>query len=389
MSSRYICEVTGKNFSRFLKHLEHVSIWIYSIEYHSDKIIIELDEDGYKKLCKMKTTYQVKVLSYKGKARCFHLLKKYRLFLGSIFLGLMMIFVLSHLIWKIEVIHTKAEIRSLLLDALEEEGVHPFIWKLSYEKKEKVKNAILEAYKDQLEWLEIEEIGTKYLIRVEERKIKLEKEDTTPRNIIASKDAMILSIQAESGEVVTKKFDYVKKGDPLISGIIHKEEEAKKKVRAEGEVYGEVWYTVSVLLPVDQQEEKVVGKPKKKLVLHFLNHVIDFEDGYYKTKKTVPILKSFLLPISLEFSTMEEVKMTTKHYDLITGEKEGIRLAREKLLVKLDENSSILSQKVLKKERKGSKIYIEVFFKVKENIVTYQSLENIDLTQENQTKEEG
>ncbi len=382
MNSRYIIEVKGKNPLRFLKNLQAKKVYLYQIETHPSSLKIEVDDEGLKTIEKMKTVYEIKVLSYKGLARFKYLFYQYRFFLFSSLVGFLFLIILSSMVWKIEVVHTKEEIRTLLFDALEEKGVRPFTFKISYSKKEKIKEEILEEYKEQLEWLEIEEVGTKYVVRVEERKINQEKEDTTPRNIIAKKDAMILSVQASHGEVVTKRFDYVKKGDVLISGIIHKEEEAKSKVRAEGEVYGEVWYTVSVTLPIMRQEEKVLSKPKNKFLLTLFGKTYSLEDGYYKTLSSYPIFKSGAFPFSLSFGTIQKVKLITTHYDLESGTKEGMRLASEKLKVKLDKNSEVTYQKVLKKEKKGSKIYVEVFFKVKEDIVGYESLENVDLAKE-------
>lgn len=389
MTSRYICKVTGKRYERFLKTLRQLHIRIYSISYQEKTMVIEVDEEGYEKLQKIKTTYEIEVISYKGKARIFFYFRKYRIFLSAILFGICLLLALSNLIWKVEVVHSKQEIRMLLTDALEEKGICPFRMKLSFQKKEKIKKEILETYKDKIEWLEIEEVGTKYVVRVEERKKNDKEEDTSPRHIIASKDAMILTIQAEAGEVVKKRFDYVKKGDVLISGIIHKNEEAKSKVKAVGAVYGEVWYTVSILLPVHYYEEKVIGTPKTRLALQALSKTFSLQKGTYRIKKTTPIFKSALFPLSLQIETVEEISQTVKHYDLENGEKEGVHLALEKLKVRLPEKSEILTQKVLKKQKKGSKIYIEVFFKVKEEITAYQSLKDVDLSLENEKQEES
>ncbi len=386
--SHYICAIKGKNYSRFLKTLNHLKIAIYQITYQQGILQIEVDEQGYQKLCKMRTTYEIECIRVKGKAKGILFFKRYHLFLLALFLGFCLLLFLSNLIWKIEVVHTKEEIRTLLLEALEEQNVRPFRFKLSYQEREKVKAKILEAYKDKIEWLEIEEVGTKYYVRVEERKMKTEEEDNTPRNIIASKDAMILSIVAEQGEVVAKKFDTVKKGDLLISGIIHKEEEAKSKVKAKGEVFGEVWYTVSVLLPINHQEEKILGKPKKRWIFHFLDSAFTLEKNTYRTRDAILLFQSPLLPISLRYETIVPTEILFKHYNLQTGEQAAIKQAKEKLKVKLKENSTITFQKVLKKEQKGSKIYVEVFFKVKEEITTYQSLAQLDLAEENKKQEE-
>ena len=388
MNSYYICKVRGKNFHRFIQMLYAHSIPIYQITDLGDCLLITLDEDGYQKVKKIRTSYEITLVGMKGKARYLAFLKKYRLLLASLVIGLFLLFFLSSFIWKIEVVHTSEEIRTLLLDALREEKVYPFRFKLSYQEKEQVKQTILEKYKDKIEWLEIEEVGTKYFIRVEERKIKSQDTKDTPRNIIAKSDAMILSITAEKGEILTKKFDYVKKGDVLISGVIHKEEEAKSKVQAEGQVFGEVWYTVSVLLPTSFEEVTQMGKPKRHLALHLFSSSFGLGTKDYQIRKQTPILKSSMLPFSLSYEEVIPIKTTLKHYNLITGEQRGISLATEKLKLKLQNSSEITYQKVLKKEQKGSKIYIEFFFKVKEDITAYQSIENLDLELENKKQEE-
>ena len=53
---------------------------------------------------------------------------------------------------------------------------------------------------------------------------------------------------------------------------------------------------------------------------------------------------------------------------------ETIKLATKKLEDRLDEQSMILSKKVLKKALKNSKIIVEIFFKVRENITDYKKI---------------
>lgn len=53
---------------------------------------------------------------------------------------------------------------------------------------------------------------------------------------------------------------------------------------------------------------------------------------------------------------------------------EAIKLATKKLEDRLDEQSMILSKKVLKKALKNSKIIVEIFFKVRENITDYKKI---------------
>ena len=53
---------------------------------------------------------------------------------------------------------------------------------------------------------------------------------------------------------------------------------------------------------------------------------------------------------------------------------------------RLSNNEEIITKKVLKKELKNSKIKVEIFFKVKENITSYLDISDINIEEENQRK---
>ena len=56
--------------------------------------------------------------------------------------------------------------------------------------------------------------------------------------------------------------DYVNKNEVIISGNITKKDEVKGRVKAEGTVYGETWYTVKVMLPRTYNNIIYTGKRK-------------------------------------------------------------------------------------------------------------------------------
>jgi len=130
--------------------------------------------------------------------------------------------------------------------------------------------------------LEIDRVGTKYVVNVEERKKKKVDTDTSPRDIVAKKDCMILSINAQNGEVVKKKYDYVKKGDVIVSGTIKNKEDEVSKIKAQGQVFGEVWYKVTTEIPVHYYEENPTGKKKRVLTLKVLDKKISLELKRYQ-----------------------------------------------------------------------------------------------------------
>lgn len=377
MTNRYRIKITGKDPKYFLRHLIVKKIKLYNIIEDHDGISLTVDEVDYAKILKMKTSYNIKIVNRFGVAKLRYLLLKYKYILSFLFLTLGLMIILSHFIFFIDVIHSKEEIRELVENDLKEFGISKYRFRVSYAKKEEIRNKILEKEKDKIEWLEIDRIGTRYIVNVEERLIKDNKVDNEVRDIVAKKDAMILNIEAETGEIVRKKYEYVRKGDTIVSGTIKNKEDEVSKVKAEGKVYGEVWYSVTVELPKKYYEEKKTGKTSKALTLRIANKKISVpfsKDNKSYISEDSPILENNLIPIKLVLETKHEIEIIDKEYNMDNSSSEAIKLATKKLEERLDEQSMILSKKVLKKTLKNSKIIVEIFFKVRENITDYKKI---------------
>ena len=377
MTNRYRIKITGKDPKYFLRHLIVKKIKLYNIIEDHDGISLTVDEVDYAKILKMKTSYNIKIINRFGVAKLRYLLLKYKYILSFLFLTLGLMIILSHFIFFIDVIHSKEEIRELVENDLKEFGISKYRFRVSYDKKEEIRNKILEKEKDKIEWLEIDRIGTRYIVNVEERLIKDNKVDNEVRDIVAKKDAMILNIEAETGEIVRKKYEYVRKGDTIVSGTIKNKEDEVSKVKAEGKVYGEVWYSVTVELPKKYYEEKKTGKTSKALTLRIANKKISVpfsKDNKSYISEDSPILENNLIPIKLVLETKHEIEIIDKEYNMDNSSSEAIKLATKKLEDRLDEQSMILSKKVLKKTLKNSKIIVEIFFKVRENITDYKKI---------------
>ena len=388
MNSRYRILIQGKNVSYFVSLLIGKHVSIYQKEEVPSGVILLVDAEGWKIIQEIKTSYSITILNCYGIAKIQYLVHKYFVFLLGIVFFLGIIFFLSHVIFQVDVVHSNELIRSIIYEDLKQFGIEKFHFKVSYEEKEEIVEKILEKETEKIEWLEIEEVGTKYIVRVEERKKSKEKKACRPQNIVAKKDAMILEIHAEEGEVKKKKLDYVKRGDVIISGLIYNKEDIVSKRCARGQVFGEVWYQVTLEIPKHYHEEKVTGKKKRKLEVQFLNttyHLFSHYDTYQKKSKV--LLKSRLLPIQFLFSTYLETEVIDEKYTLDSIDSKAYSLALEKLSQQLSKDDEVISKKILKKYEKDSKIIVEVFFRVKEDITDTVSIENVDINKENQKEE--
>ena len=388
--SSYILKITGKRIDTFLMLLVRFSINFKVLKRERDFIIIEVLEEDYNNLLKINTTYKIEILKRKGFLNIVHFIKTRKIFITIALLGFVFFNLLTNMVFSIKVIDTDSELRDRILNDLEDLGLRKYSFKISYKEKEKIEEAILKKEKDILEWIEIEEVGVSYevkLIRRVKEDIKKEKE---PQDIIAKKTGLVTRIVAESGEVITKKNAYVKKGDTLISGLIKNKDNIVSKVRAEGFVYAEVWYKVSLSVPFTYHEEIKTGNNKNVVEISFLSNDIAITefDKYKHSKDTKKVLyKHPLLPISINLTKKEEIKSTD--IDFREDYKDNIKpLAVEKLKNKLGNDIKILLEKVLKKEVNTDRIDIEIFFKVEEDITSYKSLKDFNIEDANKKLEE-
>ena len=272
--SKVSLKIKGRNINRFIKKLTTKKINILSLnQINRNEVKILIYKEDYEEVLKIKSIYEVLEEDTFGYIKIKKLIKLNTHLIICLLIGLTIFFLLTNIVFDIEVVHSNKDIRNLIKDELKENGINKYSLKKSYKKLDKIKEKILNKHPDKIEWLEIETKGTKYIIRVEEREIINNKQDNLPRNIVAKKDAIIKKTTASKGVIVRNTDDYVKKGDTIINGdIILEEKKSMGKVKAEGKVYGEVWYVTKTEYPFVYYEEKETGKKKESYNIKFLNY---------------------------------------------------------------------------------------------------------------------
>lgn len=385
--NRYVIKIEGRRPSSLLSLLIILKIPFIKKAETKDSLIIEIEENQFQRIKKLVPTYEVTILKRTGISYLLNLYKTKKVFLFSILFAFLVITVLTNITFSIRIVETDSAIKEMLLDDLKENGIIKYHFKVPYKKKEQIRQKILDKEKDSLEWLEIEEIGTMYQVKAIKRVNNPKEETLTPRSIVAKKKGRITRIEADYGEVTAKKNDVVEKGDTLISGLIKNKDEIKTKVAARGKVYAEVWYQVNLNLPTIYQEETKTGNQKNILEILFLDKNI-FISELFKYQNSINkekvIYQSNLIPFRISFTKKEEINIKQVTYQNKSSQKEKEQLAIKKLKQRLGNNIKILSINVLKKKTSADRIEVELFFKVEEDITSYSSLENIDITLENQ-----
>lgn len=379
-SSSIKIKVTGRNINNFLKRLINNNINIEKVIPISHKEIdLIINYQDLDKVLKLKTIYNIKIVRYYGKLRIIKRIKKDIFILSSLLISLLLIYTLSNIIFKIEVIHSNNNIIKLVTKELEDNGIKKYKFVKNYQEIEKIKKKILEENKDTLEWLEIIREGTKYTIRVEERIINNKPKDNKIYNIVASKNAVIKNIYAESGEKIRSINTYVKKGDIIISSDITLPNNEKISKTASGKVQGEVWYNINIEYPYQYHEMKYTGNKKKVLVLNLLNKRISFFDFHkYKTfnRNIKYIFNNNITPISLIYEDEYETNIINEVYDYNTAREKAITKAKEKILEKYPNIKDITDIKIIKEEDKKNKISLNLFVTCLEDITEYKEVNN-------------
>ena len=376
--SKIKINIKGRKIERFIKRLADNKINIYNMEMinRNEANIVILKSD-YLKVLNIKSIYEFNIVGGTGMIKIRKTLKLNSLILVFLVIGIIVLQILSRMIFSIEVVHTDKSIRNKMLSELENYGLKIHAFKKSYDEVQKIKEQILTNHKDDIEWLEIENIGTKYIVRLEERKIKNNEESNEKRHVIASKNAIIKKIEAENGEIVKEINSYVNAGDIIISGNITLNEQVKNTVSASGHVYGEVWYKVKVDYPLAYSEKYETGNSQKRLVFNFLNKSYELWFKKYKDKNvsSKTLLKHIFLPISFTYDNQREVIAIDEVYTIEQAIKKAEERAYSEINSKLNDKEKILSSKNLKVDVNDSKIELEMFFTVYEDITEYQKIE--------------
>ena len=362
---------------KYLNRLIQNKIKFQKIIYQKKSCLLYVDKENYDKLNKYLEIYDITLERVEGLEKYLFLLKKNIIFITSVINGIIFLYLLSNIIFDIKIMTDKKDLVKILNNELEYYGISKYHFVKSFKEKEEIKNKILNDYKDKIEWLEIDRVGSRYYIRVLERIVNKKDDREIYQNVVAKKNAVIMEIRSSSGQIIKKVNDYVNKGDVIISGNITKKDEIKNVVKAEGIVYGETWYNVKVELPRSYERTVYTGNSYNRYTLDifdkkfFLFGKKDYREEEYDDKL---ILSSNLLPFRFNKTEVKETKKVSSIYTYDEALNKGLEVARNKLFDNLDKDSKILFQKKLKLYEEHDKIIVEVFFKVYENITDYQEI---------------
>jgi len=375
--------IEGKNINNYIKRLIKEKINIINLKYiNYNKVEIIIKYSDYLKLKDNRSIYKLKIIDKYGKIKFKDKIKNNYILLLSLIIGIFIIIFLSNIIFNIEIIHTNKDIIELIEKELKNYNIEKYEFKKSYNEIEKIEDKILENNKTKLEWIEIEEVGTKYIIRIEERKIKENNKNTKYQNIVMEKSGMLKKIIATSGEKTKEINTFAPKDSVVIKRIITKPNGELIYTKAEGTVYATVWYTIDIEYPYHYKEEILTGNKKEVLYIQFLNKKISlFHFNKYKNFQSEPniIIYNNILPLKLIKEKQYEVKIIDEIYTEDEVINKAIELSESRLLSSNSKIISIDNVSVISKENLDSKIKLKLFLSVTEDVTTIKEIEKEEI----------
>lgn len=387
MNSYLYLKVDGKSINKFLLKCNRNNINILNIRYLSYKsVVILINKDDYNKIKKIKGAVKVKVVGSEGIVKYKSLVNKYKYLLISFLLGILLLIFLSNIIFSVEVIGDNNSLNLEIKKELSNYNIEKYKFKKSYKYIEEVKKKIKNKYKDNIEWIEIKENGVKYIVNFVERKVSKEEENSEIYSIVSTKSGVIKDIYSESGISLVDIGNYVNKGDILISSDIILNEEVKNRVNAKGKVYAETWYKAKVEYPLNYKEIKYTSRKRKILYFKIGNKY--FELFKYKNfdRKNIISYKDKITGISFGLEEIRETIVINKKYNNKKALNKAIKEAKNKINLKLNEDEYIINEKTLNFYNNGSKIIVDIFFSVYEEIGEEKVIE---MGEENDTENIG
>lgn len=373
----------GKGTERLVNMLTRRGLHIWDVKrVGSESLIFHMDFREISKLRQVlrKSDCKVKFLQGKGVPFLMKRVMKNSGFLVGLIAFLICIFVLSNMVWGIEVKDAKPETEHAIRKELDKMGVKIGKMQFLVDDVDTIQRKLSDRI-GALTWVGVELKGTTYHFRVVEKRQPKEVEKTSPQNLVASKKAIITEMFVEKGQPKVKVNDYVSKGQLLVSGLIGKEDKPQI-VSAQGKIRGQTWYKAKVEVPLKTNFSVYNGNETSKHYLKVSDLSIPiwgFKDPGYKkqVKETTDRPFHFLqweLPLSYKVETLRSKDDIVRSYTKEEAITEGKKMARADLRKHLDEEDEIVGEKILHESMENGKVKLSIHYQVIEDIAVGQPI---------------
>ena len=345
--------IEGYYIERFINICTTSKILIWNLKRDKGvRLYLNIGINDFYRVVKIakKLKCKVKINKKRGIPFIINKYRKRKIFLLSLFIIIIMMFVSTGYIWNIEiVVEGNLPLENIKEDVIEA-GLKTGLKKENIHTEEIVNQIRLK--RDDISWIGIELKGTNAIVKVVKAKEAPEIIDENDYcNIVATKAGTITQIVAQNGTALVKPGDKVEKGQILIQGAMEGKYTGIRYVHSLGEVKAIVEYSKTQEIKLKTEEIVKTGNIEKKYQIKFNN----FQINFYKTlsnfkiydtiEEDKKIFSNFYLPISVTKITNEELEKNSKTYTVEEATEIGTKKIEQEIETEIENKQNILRKK--------------------------------------------
>lgn len=379
-------KVWGYSVERLLNLCGNHDVLVWDIEDHGDYHTMRMSIAGFfalKPLLK-KTGTRAAVIGKYGLPFFVSKMWRRKLFVAGLFGCIFFWCLASRFVWDIQIEGNFALTEDVLMDYLEEQGVHTAMNKSALEIEE-LEQSLREDY-DLITWTSVQLRGTTLLIHIKENEMPVyddrnKAEAERGMDLVAEKEGVVTYIITRSGVPQVACGDSVQKGDVLVSGAVPVYNE-DTTVRRYQYVVADADVTLSYARNLSLEEEvaydekcytgetieiPVVGSGEKEVAFRFRKVPYAFYDTS-EEKKQVRLLDHLYLPLYYGKRTVQEYEIVSKMH---TGEEMKTLLQERfrKIISTLNEKGVQITEKNVTIKKNDKKWVLHAHMQLEESAV--------------------
>ncbi|CAM3106474.1 sporulation protein YqfD [Sporolactobacillus spathodeae] len=378
-------EVSGRAPEAFLRECVQQGIPLWSIQRKNETTIIcsmKQPDPEWLREALTRSGCRIRILEKKGLP---FFVKRVQGRMGIVigllfFLGILL--VLSNMVWSVQVKGADPRLEAQIRTLLSKQHLYPGSLDFFVPNTKQIETQ-LSAKLSKVTWIGVSRDGTTYRVDVVQKKYPRKGKGAGPRNIVATKQAIIQKLYVEKGQPVVESNQFVKPGQLLVLGRIG-DEKSYRFVAAQGQVIGETWYETQVQIPLSGRYTLYTGKSKTQYRLKFWNFPMPiwgfsnhpFPNADKETENRAIRFLFWKMPIDWQTITFREKKQITRRLSLQEALDEAGEAADQKLLGQLGPNAEIVSTVIDKKTVRHRVLFISSHQVVYENIGRYQNFDS-------------
>ncbi len=372
--------IRGKRVELLINELTKSGIEIWDIGRTKEglELCVHLSDFFKLRTPLKKTGCRLHVLKRRGLPFFLARMEQRKAFMIGMFGFVAAIYILSSLIWHVEIRiegnkqHALSE--QTVREAAKEIGIYKFQWKFRLKDPEVMSKQLQAALPD-ASWVGIELNGTNALIKIIESLKPEEAPLYNPRHIVSASDAVITDIIAERGRPVVRVNSRVQKGDILISGIIG-DEEHQEVVSAKGTVRGLVWHEYNIAVPLKGLLKSYTGESMTRYYIAIGNRALrisgfkkmNFEHFEAEASEKQLRFGSWGLPVRFVREIVREATVKEQVLSPEQASQTGIEHAMKDIESKYGLDAVVKAKNVLSVQQEDGRIVMKVMFEVERDI---------------------